>query len=238
MFIPAHHDNRDFDVVPDYQPQGQSSFNEQTHMLNSSPGVSYILTTLDKYNYEQSSLCSLDGFWHTSGSTSASSKWPVISMTQWKRNSSSATGLKSSKCLSTSYLYENDYQCAKMMNWKRYSAFLFVIFKEHPSTFHDCLCKLTDDEKLFYEFAMALCDWLLPYHDFARPPPAIVLAEANKQTELLKSGKAGKVTGNGHSTQSNGHKKGNEEPPPVKDAPETVVKFFSGMYAPLTRHYV
>lgn len=35
----AHHDNRDFEVLPSLQPRGQPTFNEQTLMINS-PGVS------------------------------------------------------------------------------------------------------------------------------------------------------------------------------------------------------
>ncbi len=86
---------------------------------------------------------------------------------------------------------------------------------------------------LLYEFSMALCEWLAPHHDYARPPAAVVLAEASRQTELLKAGKAGKVLphngGNvSASAGSNGHKKGSEEPPVVKEPPEIVVKFFDG----------
>jgi len=98
----------------------------------------------------------------------------------------------------------------------------------------DELKELTADEMLLYNFAMALCEWLAPHHDHARPPPAVVLAEASRQAELLKAGKAGKVVpsngGNGSaSATSNGHKKGSEEPPAVKEPPELVVKFFDDM---------
>lgn len=68
-----------------------------------------------------------------------------------------------------------------------------------------------------------------PFHDHIRPPPAVVLAEAAKQTEL-KTGHPLKgvdlealkqlVTGNG---------KKDEEPPAVTEPPEPVIKFFDGM---------
>lgn len=77
---------------------------------------------------------------------------------------------------------------------------------------------------------MALCDWMAPYHDYARPPPETVLAEAVKQLEQ-KAGKPVKVPshpGNGSAgANGNGHKK--EDPPRIQDAPELLSKFFDGM---------
>lgn len=35
----VHHDNRDFDVIPNYQPCCGPSFNEQTILLDKQPGV-------------------------------------------------------------------------------------------------------------------------------------------------------------------------------------------------------
>lgn len=79
---------------------------------------------------------------------------------------------------------------------------------------------------------MALCEWLAPYHDHARPPPEAVLAEATKPAG---KGPAGKGTqsqsqsGSGTSSpKTNGHKKLGEEPPAVKEPPECVAKFFDG----------
>lgn len=82
---------------------------------------------------------------------------------------------------------------------------------------------------------MALSDWLGPYHDYARPPPAVALAQATKAQET-RNGKQGKpltpessgaVTPNGTGLE---HKKG-EEPPAVSDAPEVVGAFFNNMAA-------
>jgi N-terminal acetyltransferase B complex non-catalytic subunit len=81
----------------------------------------------------------------------------------------------------------------------------------------------------FVNYANALANWLEPYHDYARPPPAVVLAEAAKQTEL-KTGyplKGVDLTSlDGLSTNGNGKK--DEEPPAVTEAPELVLKFFDG----------
>jgi hypothetical protein len=74
-----------------------------------------------------------------------------------------------------------------------------------------------------------MADWLEPYHDYARPPPAVVLAEAAKHSEL-KTGHPWKGVDltvlNGLSANGNGKK--DEEPPAVTDPPELVVKFFDG----------
>ena len=78
-----------------------------------------------------------------------------------------------------------------------------------------------------------MADWLEPYHDYARPPPAVVLAEAAKHSEL-KTGHPWKGVDltvlNGLSANGNGKK--DEEPPAVTDPPELVVKFFDGERIP------
>lgn len=38
----VHHDNRDFDILPNFQPHSTPSFNEQTLLLGKSTGVQYI----------------------------------------------------------------------------------------------------------------------------------------------------------------------------------------------------
>jgi N-terminal acetyltransferase B complex non-catalytic subunit len=85
---------------------------------------------------------------------------------------------------------------------------------------------LTPDEVLFLNFADALASWLEPYHTHARPPPAVVLAEAAKQTER-KTGHTSKnldsLPRNGSAT--NGRKK-DEEAPAVKEHPEILTVFF------------
>lgn len=77
------------------------------------------------------------------------------------------------------------------------------------------------------EYATSLADWLEPYHDYTRPPPSVVLAEAAKQAEL-KTGQPLKgvniTPANG--TNGNGHVKKDQEPPAVKESPELVPQFF------------
>jgi N-terminal acetyltransferase B complex non-catalytic subunit len=72
-----------------------------------------------------------------------------------------------------------------------------------------------------------LADWLEPYHDYSRPPPAVVLAEAAKQTEL-KTGHPLKGVELHHPNGTNGHKK-DESPPTIQEPPVLVVKYFDGM---------
>lgn len=79
---------------------------------------------------------------------------------------------------------------------------------------------------------MALCEWLGPYHDYTRPPPSTVLAEAAKHTE----GKASRryveslTLGEGAvDKEKERERKRSEEPPPaVVEPPEGIAKFFDG----------
>lgn len=92
------------------------------------------------------------------------------------------------------------------------------------------LYQLTADELTLVEYARALADWLQPYHDYTRPPPSVVLAEAAKQTEL-KTGHPLKGVDLAALNGSANMKK-DEEPPVVTEAPELVVKFFDGKSDP------
>ncbi|PAV24074.1 actin cytoskeleton organization [Pyrrhoderma noxium] len=97
----------------------------------------------------------------------------------------------------------------------------------------DELKELSKDELHLFNYVSELCDWLAPYHDHARPPPEVVLAEANKLAEQLRSGKnTVKPQMNGAASPSlNGHKKNVEDAPPVKEAPELIINFFDEMAA-------
>lgn len=89
---------------------------------------------------------------------------------------------------------------------------------------------MTPDEISFVNYANALADWLEPYHDHARPPPSVVLAEAAKLAES-KTGhplKGVETPPKGNGT-SNGSTKKDEEAPAVTEAPEIVVRYFDGM---------
>ncbi|KAJ7940559.1 actin cytoskeleton organization protein [Mycena leptocephala] len=93
------------------------------------------------------------------------------------------------------------------------------------------LIELTPDELTFVNYANALADWLEPYHDHARPPPSVVLAEAAKLAESktghpLKGVEIPPKSGNG---TPNGSTKKDEEAPPITEAPEIVVRYFDDM---------
>jgi len=89
------------------------------------------------------------------------------------------------------------------------------------------LYQLTSDEAKLVEYARALADWLEPYHNYARPPPSVVLAEAAKQTEL-KTGHPLKGIEIPTINPTNGHPKKDEEPPTIQEAPEIVLNYFDG----------
>jgi N-terminal acetyltransferase B complex non-catalytic subunit len=93
-----------------------------------------------------------------------------------------------------------------------------------------CFVQLTQDELALVKYGSALAEWLGPYHDHTRPPPAAVLAEAAKQPEV-KAGhplKGIKLPQNGAPTNGSGKK---EESPEVTDPPELVSRFFDGMFS-------
>ena len=94
----------------------------------------------------------------------------------------------------------------------------------------DMSMQLTDDERALVDFVRELSDWAEPHHDYTRPPPAVVLAEAAKVSEQrtghpLRGIEIPPLPANG---STNGNWKKDEEQPPVKDAPELVLNFFDG----------
>jgi len=70
-----------------------------------------------------------------------------------------------------------------------------------------------------------LANWLEPYHDFTRPSPAVVLAEAAKQTEL-KTGHPLK----GIEIPPTSTPKKDEEPLAIQEPPELVREFFTSKH--------
>ncbi|KAH7913728.1 N-acetyltransferase B complex non catalytic subunit-domain-containing protein [Hygrophoropsis aurantiaca] len=94
------------------------------------------------------------------------------------------------------------------------------------------LQELTADEMGLLDWATVLGDWLEPYHDHTRPPAAAVLAEASKQSELKTGLPLRGIDIKPHNGDaSNGHSKKDEEAPPVKEAPEQIVRYFESMGA-------
>ena len=80
------------------------------------------------------------------------------------------------------------------------------------------------------QFVDALTEWLGPWHDFLRPPPSAVLAEAARITEQKTGGHQIKSLAPppGTNGNANGHAKKDEEAPPVTEAPELAFTFFDG----------
>ncbi|TDL21521.1 actin cytoskeleton organization protein [Rickenella mellea] len=189
IFDRLHFDNRDFDVLLDYQPRVQTSFNEQTLMLGSSPGLGWLMTFLRIYIRVFQQATDIDD---TVEDKLLIGDRPKVNETP-----------------------ENKIPLTDRLLTRK------------PEE----LAELTKEELSLFEFAMALCDWLGPYHDHARPPAAVVLAEAAKQAEE-RSGKVTKSSGtssNGSSSPNgNGHAK-KSEPPAVKPPPEVVTRFFDDM---------
>ena len=87
------------------------------------------------------------------------------------------------------------------------------------------VAQLTTDEAKFVEYATSLANWLECYHDYTRPPPSVVLAEAAKLAEL-KTGHPLKGVEIPPTNFSNGNHKKEEEPPAIQEPPEIVTNFF------------
>lgn len=92
------------------------------------------------------------------------------------------------------------------------------------------LIQLTPAERALVQFVDSLTEWLGPWHDFLRPPPSVVLAEAAKMTEQKTGGQQIKslILPPNANGSANGHSKKDEEAPPVKEGPELAVSFFDG----------
>jgi len=88
------------------------------------------------------------------------------------------------------------------------------------------LMELTDDEMAFLQYATELCNWLAPYHNFSRPPPAAVLAEADKQSQLRAKGINPPVSDNGIAA---GVVKKSEDPPIIQEPPPSIIEYFDDM---------
>ena len=91
--------------------------------------------------------------------------------------------------------------------------------------------QLSADEARYYDYATALSEWLTPYHDYARPPPSAVLAEAAKLTEQ-KTGQSLKGLELPPDAGTNGHAKKDEEPPAVVEPPAAISQHFDGKTQP------
>ncbi|ETW85831.1 hypothetical protein HETIRDRAFT_308984 [Heterobasidion irregulare TC 32-1] len=187
IFDRLHYDNRDFDILPNYQPLSQPSFGKQTTLFGKEPGLGWLCVFLRVY---------IKAFQHASDLDDTVEEKLLVGDRPKQSNDP-----------------EN-----KLPLQERLAA-------RKPQE----LQELTVDEFAFLDYATDLADWLGPYHDFTRPSPSAVLAEAAKQTEL-KTGHALKgldlPADNGH---ANGHTKKAEDAPLVKEPPSSLIKFFECM---------
>ncbi|OAX41971.1 hypothetical protein K503DRAFT_427433 [Rhizopogon vinicolor AM-OR11-026] len=191
VFNRFHHDNRDFGMLPNYQPPCQPSLNDQTLMFGNSTGQGWLWYFLKIY---------IRAFQHASDLDDIVEEKLLIG-DRPKKSSEPEVQLPLKERL--------------------------AIRKPEEAA------ELTPDELQFVEWATVLGDWLEPYHNHTRPPPAVVLAEANKQNELrtglpLRGVDLKALNGDAN---ANGHAKKDEEAPPVKEPPQLVAQFFEHMHA-------
>ncbi|KAJ6502477.1 actin cytoskeleton organization protein [Mycena sanguinolenta] len=188
IFDRLHHDNRDFEILADYQPRSSQKLNEQTLLFDKKEGPGWLITFLKVY---------IRAFQQGSDLDDTVEEKLLIGDRP-----------------------------------KHTSAYNKLTLKDRLQQRKDEeLAELTPDELTFLNYATALADWLEPYHDYARPPPSVVLAEAAKLAEQktghpLKGVEIPPKNGNGN---TNGSAKKEEDAPPITDAPELVVRFFDDM---------
>ncbi|KAJ7685258.1 actin cytoskeleton organization protein [Mycena polygramma] len=188
IFDRLHHDNRDFEILADYQPRSGEKFNEQTLLFGKPEGSGWLSTFLKVY---------IRAFQQGSDLDDTVEEKLLIGDRP-----------------------------------KHTSAQNKLTFKDRLRHRKDEeLAELTPDELAFVNYASALADWLEPYHDHARPPPSVVLAEAAKLAESktghpLKGVEIPPKSGNG---TTNGSVKKDEEAPPITEASEIIVRYFDDM---------
>ncbi|KAF8077880.1 actin cytoskeleton organization protein [Lyophyllum atratum] len=185
IFDRTHHDNRDFDIIANYQPRSSESIHLQTLLFGRNESHGWLWTFLKLYirAYQQGS--DLDD--------TVEEKLLIGDRPKQTFHADQRPPLRQR-----------------------------LLEKSEQE-----LSELTQDEISFVEFGRALADWLEPYHDYTRPPPSVVLAEAAKQTEI-KTGHPLKGVDlqalNGSTTP-----KKDEEPPAVTEPPEVVTTFFDSL---------
>ncbi|KAI5833927.1 hypothetical protein K523DRAFT_369462 [Schizophyllum commune Tattone D] len=182
------HDNRDYDILVNYQPASSKSFLEQTTLFGRVESCGWLNIFLKMYIRALQMASDLD---ETVEDKLLVGDRPKV-----------ATDAEGRKANREKLLERTDEE----------------------------LAELTDDERALVDFVRELSDWAEPHHDYTRPPPAVVLAEAAKVSEQrtghpLRGIEIPPLPANG---STNGNWKKDEEQPPVKDAPELVLNFFDG----------
>ncbi|KIM49319.1 hypothetical protein M413DRAFT_438506 [Hebeloma cylindrosporum] len=188
IFDRIHYDNRDFAILPNYQPKISRDLNQQTLLFGKPEGHGWLQTFLKVYIRAFQQASDLDD-------------------------------TVEEKLL----IGDRPKQTA---DFDRNLSLRDRLLQQNPSE----LANLTSDEAKLVEYARALADWLEPYHNYARPPPSVVLAEAAKQTEL-KTGHPLKGIEIPTINATNGHPKKDEEPPTIQEPPEFVLNYFDGVRA-------
>ncbi|KAF9562547.1 actin cytoskeleton organization protein [Agrocybe pediades] len=176
IFDRTRYDNRDFNILPDYQPRVSSGLNDQTLLFGKPEGDKWLSAFLKVYIRAFQAASDLDD----------TVEEKLLIGDRPKQTADSKLSLRER-------LLQKD---------------------------EEELDSLTSEEATFLEYANALVNWIEPYYDYARPPPAVVLAEAAKQTQL----KTGHPLKGVDINPVNGKKE--QDPPAVTDAPEVVVKYF------------
>ncbi|KAG6810186.1 hypothetical protein H0H92_012950 [Tricholoma furcatifolium] len=199
IFERAHHDNRDFDIISNYQPKVVKDIYAQTELLGKNVSVIAVhklILTLGQHGW----------------------LWTFLKM--YIRAFQQCSDL-------------DDVVEEKLLIGDRPKPTFDTngsssLQERLVQTSSEELAELTEDEVLLFNFARAMADWLEPYHDYARPPANVVLAEAAKQTEL-KTGHPLKGVDVEALNRSSSPSKKDEEPPAVTDPPELVSKFFDNL---------
>ncbi|KAF8559771.1 actin cytoskeleton organization protein [Imleria badia] len=187
MFDRAHHDNRDFVIIPSYQPQCKPTFNEQSLLFGSSTGQGWLWCFLKLY---------IRAFQHASDLDDIVEQKLLVG-DRPKKSSDAEVQLPLRERLALRKAGE--------------------------------VAELTSDETQLLDWATTLGDWLEPHHNYVRPPPAVVLAEASRQTELKTGFPLRGVDLQANNGDANGHPKKDEEVPPIKEAPGLLIVFFDTM---------
>ncbi|KAF8350644.1 actin cytoskeleton organization protein [Amanita rubescens] len=187
VFDRTHHDNRDFAILSNYQPQVMETFNEQTLLLQKELGNGWLRAFLRIYIKLLQQASDLDD---TVEEKLLIGDRPKQSLDPQKR-----LPLKDRLLTQSS----------------------------------DELAELTEDERSLVDYADSMAEWLEPYHNYTRPPPHVVLAEASKQTELKTGHPLKGVEIQPLDGASNGNGRKNEEPPLIQDTPALVANYFKDM---------
>ncbi|KAF8447742.1 actin cytoskeleton organization protein [Boletus edulis BED1] len=187
MFDRAHHDNRDFLIIPSYQPRCKPTFNEQSLLFGASTGQGWLWCFLKIY---------IRAFQHASDLDDIVEEKLLVG-DRPKKSSDPEVQLPLRERLALRRAEE--------------------------------IAELTSEETQLLDWATALGDWLEPHHNYVRPPPAVVLAEASRQTELKTGFPLRGVDLQAHNGDANGHHKKDEEAPPIKEASGLLTVFFDSM---------